>query len=125
MNILDRTPSLRHDNYALSDSASDSEVVASGKPDRADDAKIAAVPGRRGARQPAMTIDVFWFGGLPFSRPGLNVPRQRAPPRSGMASCFRGHRALARREASLRVAAPAASLVRVGRAGLDGAWGRP
>jgi hypothetical protein len=35
--------------------------------------------------------------GMPFSRPGLNIPRQRALPRSRMASFFRGHRACAAR----------------------------
>ena len=62
--------------------------------------------------------------GVPFSRPGLTIPRQRVPSRSRMASLFRGHRALARREASLRAEAPAGSLVRVGRAGFTGIWSR-
>jgi hypothetical protein len=59
--------------------------------------------------------------GVPFSRPGLNTPGLRALPRSRMASFFRGHRARARREASLRAAALAASLGMAGWAGLDGA----
>jgi hypothetical protein len=63
--------------------------------------------------------------GMAFSRPGLNIPRQRAPPRSRMASFFRGHRALAWREASLRVEAPVASLATAGRASPYDAWSRP
>jgi len=91
---VDRTSPLRHENHALPDSVSDRQVTASGKLDAPGDAKTPAVPGRRGVRQPASAINVFWFGwGAVFSsrpehsqttgaaavRDGLVLPR---PPRA-------------------------------------------
>jgi hypothetical protein len=115
---LDRTPPLRYGNYAHSDSACSPPVTASGKRDRQDDVKMPAVRDADGFANCRPQAKFSGSAGVPFSPPGLNIRRQRGSPRSRMASFFRGHRALARREASLRAANPVAILGIVGRASL-------
>ena len=57
---------------------------------------------------------VSGFGWEPFLRPDLTSPGRRAEPRSRMARPFAGHRALARRAASLTAASTAPRSVRSG-----------